>query len=207
MNQGTLYTISAASGTGKSTLVTALINSIDNLKLSVSHTTRIARTGEIEGVHYHFVSKTEFQQILEADVFVEYATVFDNNYGTSKQWLSEQLNEGIDVILEIDWQGAQKVRQFQPNLVSIFVLPPSFEILETRLRDRKTDSEEVILNRLRGAREDISHYIEYDYIVLNDDFSQALEDLRSIIHSQTLKRRGAKPHIQTVLKDLLSTGV
>ncbi|MCK5717377.1 MAG: guanylate kinase, partial [Thiomargarita sp.] len=183
MNQGTLYTISAASGTGKSTLVTALINSIDNLKLSVSHTTRIARTGEIEGVHYHFVSKTEFQQILEADVFVEYATVFDNNYGTSKQWLSEQLNEGIDVILEIDWQGAQKVRQFQPNLVSIFVLPPSFEILETRLRDRKTDSEEVILNRLRGAREDISHYIEYDYIVLNDDFSQALEDLRSIIHS------------------------
>lgn len=204
MSQGILYTISAPSGAGKSSLVKALLENTDNLKLSVSHTTRQAREGEIDGVNYNFVSKDDFKQMLVDNLFLEHALIFTNNYGTLKKWLMEQLKQGIDIILEIDWQGAQKVRHFYPEMVSIFILPPSYAALEERLRKRATDSEEVIIERLSGAAEDISHYIEYDYLVVNDDFSQALTDLQCIIKSQSLRRVIHAPKIEKVFSMLKS---
>ena len=204
MNQGTLYLIAAPSGAGKTSLVKALLEKTQNLRVSVSHTTRPARAGEEDGVNYHFVSKNEFQQMLSDKVFLEHAQVFDNYYGTSLKWLTEQLNTGIDVILEIDWQGAQQVRRLKPDTVSIFILPPSRATLEQRLKDRGKDSEEVIAKRLRGAVEEMSHNIEFDYLVVNDDFDQALKDLQAIIQNQGLKQAAQAGKLEGLLNDLLN---
>lgn len=204
MNQGTLYLIAAPSGAGKTSLVKALLEKTPNLKVSVSHTTRPPRVGEKDGVNYHFVSKTEFLQMLSDKVFLEHAQVFDNYYGTSLKWLTEQLNTGTDVILEIDWQGAQQVRRLKPDTVSIFILPPSRAALEQRLRYRGKDSEAVIAKRLRGAVEEMSHYIEFDYLVVNDDFDQALKDLQAIIQSQGLKQAAQAIKLEGLLNDLLN---
>ena len=204
MSKGTLYLISAPSGAGKTSLVKALLENTPNLKVSVSHTTRQPRAGEKDGINYHFVSKTEFQQMLSENVFLEHAQVFDNYYGTSGKWVTEQLNTGIDVILEIDWQGAQQVRRLQPDTISIFILPPSRATLEQRLRKRGTDSETVIAKRLRGAVEELSHYSEFDYLVVNDDFEQALKDLQAIIHSQGLKQAAQAEKLKGLLDDLMS---
>ena len=170
MSQGILYTFSAPSGAGKTSLVKALIENTDNIQVSVSHTTRQARQGEQDGIHYHFVTKAEFMEMLGNNLFLEHAQVFDNYYGTSKKELVKQLNSGIDVILEIDWQGAQQIRHLHPEVVSIFILPPSRSVLEQRLRGRDTDSEAVIAKRLRGAVEEMRHAVEFDYLVVNDDF-------------------------------------
>lgn len=202
MSKGTLYAISAPSGAGKTSLVKVLIESINDLIVSVSHTTRAARDGEQNGVNYHFISDTDFQQMLKDDLFLESAKVFDNYYGTSKQDVVKKLNDGIDVILEIDWQGAKTVRRLMPDMVSIFILPPSRAILEERLRSRATDSDEVIARRLSGAAEEISHCVEFDYLVINDDFSVALKDLQSIIYSQRLRQVVQVPKIKNLLMDL-----
>jgi guanylate kinase len=173
--QGTLYIVSAPSGAGKTSLVRELLAKSPGLTLSVSHTTRPVRPGEENGVHYHFVSPDQFQTMVGAGAFLEYAQVFDNFYGTSKAAVLERVDRGRDVILEIDWQGARQTRRLFPGSVSVFILPPSREVLEERLRARGQDSEAIIARRMKEAKTDISHYKEYDYLLVNDDFSQRRE--------------------------------
>jgi guanylate kinase len=204
VSQGTLLTISAPSGAGKTTLVQALVESTDNIQVSVSHTTRKPRLGEKNGENYHFVTEAEFLHILECNLFLEHAKIYDYYYGTSQKWLNEQLEAGIDVILEIDWQGAQQIHRLMPDTVGIFILPPSPEILEKRLRQRGKDSEEVIIKRLRGAVEEISHYVDFDYLVVNDDFSKALKDLQTIVHSLRLRQTVQAAKLEKLLTDLLN---
>lgn len=204
MSKGTLYVVSAPSGAGKTSLVKALVETTDNLKVSVSHTTRTARPGEKNGVNYLFVTQDEFMHMLTCNLFLEHAQVFDHYYGTSEQWLAHQLQHGIDIILEIDWQGAQQVRRLKPDCVSIFILPPSRATLEQRLRNRGQDSEQVIARRLREAVDEISHYVEFDYLVVNDDFNLALKDLQVILHSQRLKQLNHASKLEKLLTELLS---
>lgn len=202
--QGHLYIISAPSGAGKTTLVKALLANTDNLKVSVSHTTRPAREGEVYGINYYFVDKTEFEAMLAENHFLEHASVFGHYYGTSRTWVESQLKQGIDIILEIDWQGAAKVRQLMPNALSIFILPPSKQTLSQRLYGRGKDSEDVIQRRLQEAIEEMSHCHEFNYLVVNDDFDKALQDLQAIIHSQRLKQSAQKWHLADLLRDLLA---
>ncbi len=183
MSRGKIYVIAAPSGAGKSTLVNALCKLDDGVQLSVSHTTRGIRPGEKNGVNYFFVSTIEFQKMVENNDFLEYAEVYGNFYGTNINTIKEFLATGKDIILEIDWQGARQIRKLFNDAVLIFIAPPSLEILEQRLRDRKTDSLEVIEKRLSMAMEDISHVAEFDYIIINDDFNTALQDLCSIIRA------------------------
>ncbi len=185
---GTLYIISAPSGAGKTSLVTGLIESIADIRVSVSHTTRQMRPGEVDGLNYNFVDTSGFEQMVAEDTFLEHAQVFDNYYGTSRQWVEQQLREGIDVILEIDWQGAQQVRPRMNGCVSVFILPPSRDELVRRLRGRGQDSNEVIERRFQDAVTDMSHYTEYDYVVINDDFDEALLDLAAIMRARRQRR-------------------
>ena len=184
--RGTLYIISAPSGAGKSSLLQALLEAgeCDNLELSVSHTTRAPRPGEIDGREYHFVDITAFEAMVARDEFLEHARVFDNRYGTSRSAVESRLAAGFDVILEIDWQGARRVRELLPAAVSIFILPPSREALEQRLTTRGQDDAAVIARRMRDAVSEMSHYDEYHYLVINDDFQQALADLVLILRGQ-----------------------
>jgi guanylate kinase len=181
---GTLYIISAPSGAGKTSLVKAMLGELEGASVSVSHTTRAMRPGEKNGVDYHFVEKTEFEAMVARGDFLEHAQVFDNYYGTSKASVRVQLAAGQDVILEIDWQGARQVRDWQPQAVSIFVLPPSREALEERLRGRGTDSDAIIQRRMRDAVSEMSHFPEYDYLVINDRFEAALLELKAILLAQ-----------------------
>jgi guanylate kinase len=199
--QGTLYIISAPSGAGKTSLVRELLAREAGLTLSVSHTTRPMRPGEKHGVHYYFVSPEQFQAMIAQGDFLEYARVFDNFYGTSKAAVSGQLHNGHDVVLEIDWQGARQMHRLFPDAVTIFILPPSREVLERRLRARGQDSEAIIARRMQEARADISHYTEYDYLLVNDDFGQAVADLQSIIQTRSLRREAQ----EEVLRDLLAS--
>jgi guanylate kinase len=201
--QGTLYIISAPSGAGKTSLVRELLAREPSLTLSVSHTTRTRRPGEEHGVHYYFVDPEQFQAMVSQGAFLEYARVFDNCYGTSKAAVTEQLHKGRDVVLEIDWQGARQLRRIFPGAVTIYILPPSREVLEQRLRARGQDSEAIIARRMQEAREDISHYKEYDYLLVNDDFSQAVADLQSIIHIRGLRRETQEEVFRDLLADLL----
>jgi guanylate kinase len=200
---GTLFTISAPSGAGKTSLVKKLLECTDNLKVSVSHTTRKPRAGEIDGINYNFVTEIEFSQMLENNLFLEHAKVFNNYYGTSQKWLTKQLDIGIDIVLEIDWQGAEQVKRLNPATVGIFILPPSRSVLEERLRGRGTDNDEIIEQRLCGAIEEISHYINSDYLIVNDDFDMALQDLQTIIHSQRLRQTMQIPKLNKMLAELL----
>ncbi len=177
---GTLYIVSAPSGAGKTSLLTAVHNQLPDLKVAVSHTTRQARPGEEDGQHYHFVSVEKFKKIRDAGDFLEYAEVFGNYYGTSKQAVNNLLDAGEQVVLEIDWQGAQQVRKVYPDAVSIFILPPSVEELEHRLKARGQDSQQVIDARMAQAQSEISHYHEYEYIVINDELELAIETLIGI---------------------------
>ncbi len=177
---GRLFVVSAASGTGKTTLVNWLISSLSEVQLSVSHTTRAPRPGEQNGVHYHFVPVAEFEAMLLRAAFFEHALVHGNYYGTSQEFVLATLKRGTDVILEIDWQGAQQIRRLMPECISIFILPPSKEALEKRLRGRGQDAEEVIQKRLKAAHDEMSHCLEYDYIVVNDDLDTAKRDLQAI---------------------------
>lgn len=203
MSHGTLYIISAPSGAGKTSLVRTMLARMPTLTLSVSHTTRAMRPGERDGVDYHFVSVTAFKAMIASGAFLEHAQVFDNFYGTSKAGIQGQLGEGRDVLLEIDWQGARQVRAVFPDAVGIFILPPSRQVLEQRLRDRGQDREEVITRRMRDAVAEMSHYTEYDYLVINDDFVRAEGDMEAIFRAQHLRREPQAQRYREMLAALL----
>ena len=194
---GILYIIAAPSGTGKTSLVKALIENINNLAVSVSHTTRLQRSGEEHGKHYYFISEQTFVDMIHVDAFLEYARVYDYYYGTSKESVLQLLATGTDVILEIDWQGAAQIRKLFPAAIGIFILPPSRDTLKSRLQERAQDPEKIINKRMAKAAEEISHYADFDFLVVNDDFNKALSDLQTIIHCQRLKTdRQANLHAQ-----------
>ncbi|ENW28131.1 MULTISPECIES: guanylate kinase [Acinetobacter] len=183
---GLLFVVSAASGTGKTSLVKALLERVNNLHVSVSHTTRGQRPGELDGVHYHFSNKEDFLNLVNEGGFIEYAEVFGNYYGTAQATVKEQLAKGHDVLLEIDWQGAQQVRRLFPESKQIFILPPSQFDLRERLSNRGTDALDVIEHRLSCAVEDMQQYSNFDYIIINDDFNKALHDLEAVIIANRL---------------------
>ncbi|OOS06437.1 guanylate kinase [Moraxella cuniculi DSM 21768] len=200
---GKLFIITAASGTGKTSLVKELLASTDNLTVSISHTTRNPRAGEIDGVHYHFVSTDEFCNLIEQAAFLEYAQVFDNYYGTSKQAVQTLLEQGRDVILEIDWQGALQIKDKFAEAVMIFILPPSREALRTRLSGRGQDSPEVIEKRLAGSLTEMKQYDKFDYLVINDEFELALSDLQTIIKATRLRTATQQGRQAQLLANLL----
>ena len=184
---GRLFILSAPSGTGKTSLTKSLIRKNINLSLSISYTSRQMRSCEIEGHDYFFVERNIFEQMLENGELVESAEIYGNLYGTSRKWINESINSGKDILLEIDGQGARQVREIFPDVVSIFVLPPSLEILENRLKDRNQDTKEVIAKRMAAAKEEISHVSEYDYVIINDNMDAALRDLVSVVQSERLR--------------------
>ena len=202
MKQGTLFIISAPSGAGKTSLVGEILSRNDNIQASVSHTTRERRSGEEDGVNYHFVTQSEFLKMVDDDSFLEHAEVFGNHYGTSESWVRMTLELGIDVILEIDWQGAEQARKHFPSSQSIFILPPSKQALQERLTLRGQDNKEVIDRRIAAATQEMSHYIDADYLIINDDFETARTQLESIIIAQRC-RLPATDH-QDLLNDLLA---
>ncbi len=203
MTTGTPFIISAPSGAGKTSLVKQLVKELDDIQVSVSHTTRQQRPGEIDGRDYFFVSKLEFESMILDQAFLEHAQVFENYYGTAKQTVERHLDDGKDVILEIDWQGAQQVRSIFPQSESIFILPPSITILEQRLRNRGQDSEEIIAKRMRAAVAEMQHFAEYDYLVVNDVFEQALSDLKSIVIARRLKADRQRKQLAGLITALL----
>lgn len=203
---GNLFILSAPSGAGKSSLITALLKQQSSraMQVSVSHTTRDPRPGEVNGEHYHFVSVDEFKEQISDNSFYEYAEVFGNYYGTSEVAIDAQLAQGIDVFLDIDWQGAQQVRMKKPEVTTIFISPPSRDELASRLRGRGQDSDEVIASRMAQAKSEISHYQEFDYVIVNDDFDQALADLTTIVNNQRLKRSQQATEHQQMFEQLLA---
>lgn len=192
--KGNLFIVSSPSGAGKSSLITALLDKHNDMKVSVSHTTRAPRPGEENGIHYHFTDVDSFKQLIEQDEFYEWAEVFGNYYGTSKSAIQTQLEQGIDVFLDIDWQGALQMRDLVDDLKTIFILPPSREELESRLNKRGQDSAEVIANRMAQAQSEMSHYNEYDFLLINDDFEQTLQQFEQIVlaHRQQLPNQQSK---------------
>ena len=200
---GTLYIISAPSGAGKSSLVKARIDIEPQIRVSVAHTTRAMRPGEENGVHYHFVERDEFVKMIEHGDFLERAEVFGNLYGTSQSYLQQTLDEGHDLILEIDWQGAEQVRKLMPQARSIFILPPSQQALRERLDKRGQDSAEIIDGRMREAVSEMSHYVDYDYLIINDDFAKALDDLKAIFHASRLQQKRQQQRYGKLLAELL----
>lgn len=202
-SKGQLYIVSAPSGAGKSSLLNNLRGRLQDVIVSVSTTTRQPRPGEQDGVHYHFTTLETFHQQVADGNFLEYAQVFDNYYGTSRLTVNSLLESGKDVILEIDWQGARQVRERAEDVISIFILPPSVDTLQERLRGRGQDSEETIQRRMRDAQNEMSHYPEYDYLIINDEFELALEELACIFRSERLKRARQTQRHQALLNALL----
>lgn len=199
-----LYILSAPSGAGKSSLIAELLKFDPTLKLSISHTTRAPRDGEVEGQHYYFIDQDRFLKMQQENAFLEDAKVFDYYYGTTKKSVRKQLNDGYDCILEIDWQGAKQVREIFPNVKTIFILPPTLEALETRLKSRGQDSDQVIARRMQDAKNEISHYPEFDYIVINEDFNRALTELQHIFSAQRLKCQHQTIQHTDLLRQLLA---
>lgn len=206
MSEGVLYIVSAPSGAGKTSLVKALLEQDPGVGLAISYTTRAPRPGEQDGVHYHFVSPERFAEMVAAGEFLEHAEVFGNRYGTAEASVREQLAGGRDLVLEIDWQGARQVRARFPAAVSVFILPPSARTLEERLRGRGQDSDVVIAGRMARAREEMAHYAEYDYLVVNDRFETALGELASVLVAERLRLRRAETRLNEVLAGLLAGG-
>lgn len=204
-SKGILYTVSAPSGAGKTSLVNALVTSNPEVCVSISHTTRPMRPGEQDGVNYHFVDHPIFETMLSDGAFLEHAQVFKNLYGTSRHWVEDTLNQGMDVILEIDWQGARQVRQQLPDTVTLFILPPSLAALRQRLTGRGQDDQSVIEGRMNEAINEISHYRDADYLIINDDFTTALAQFQALITSQHLRRDRQEQVHAAMLHELLSS--
>ncbi len=200
---GTLYIVSAPSGAGKTSLVKALIDTMAQVRVSVSHTTRAMRPGEVDGVNYHFTAREDFVEMLKQGDFLEHAEVFGNLYGTSHSWVKQTLAKGYDLILEIDWQGAQQVRKLVPDAKSIFILPPTHKDLRQRLHNRGQDADDVIDLRMQQAIAEMSHYVEYDYIVIIDQFVTALDDLKAIFRANQLRLESQQKRHTQLLCDLL----
>jgi guanylate kinase len=200
---GELFVISAPSGAGKTSLVKALLAARPNLVVSVSHTTRKPRAQEVEGQDYYFVTPTRFHELADQDAFLEHARVFDNLYGTGRAQIQDKLNAGKDVLLEIDWQGAQQVRRALPGCKTIFILPPTRTALEQRLRERRTDSADTIARRLADASADMSHYREFDFLVVNDQFEQACRELGEILDGGGAALRATRPELEPLIQSLL----
>lgn len=201
---GTLYVIAAPSGAGKTTLVKALTDTLTHITVSISHTTRLKRPDEIDGVNYHFVDKAAFEAMLKHGDFLEHASVFDHLYGTSKSWVETTLAKGDDVILEIDWQGHQQIRSLFPDAISIFILPPSIDDLRQRLVTRNQDHPDIIEKRLADVRETVSHIGEFDYVVLNDQFEIAVSELAAIVKSERLRNKAQCARYVDLITSLLS---
>ena len=201
---GRLFLVTAPSGAGKTSLVRALLKDHPNVRFSISYTTRPQRPNEEDARDYHFVDKPEFERMAAAGEFLEHAQVFDNYYGTCRRVVEARMAEGLDVLLEIDWQGAAQVRKLIPQAVSIFILPPSRAELERRLRTRGTDGEEVIARRLRDAVGDMSHWREFDYVVVNQDFDRAVADLRAIVDGRGAASHVDRPELKPVVTALLA---
>lgn len=201
---GNLFILSAPSGAGKSSLINALLGKYADMKLSVSHTTRAPRAGEVDGVHYHFVTVDQFKSLIADDAFLEWAEVFGNYYGTSKRAIADQLAQGIDVFLDIDWQGARQIRPQVPGVISIFILPPNVPELERRLNQRGTDSAEVIAKRMQQARSEMSHADEYDYLLINDQFQLCFDDFCHVVLAQRLTKAKQQQKQQALLASLLA---
>jgi guanylate kinase len=202
--KGNLFVISSPSGAGKSSLIGALLEKHQDMKVSVSHTTRAPRPGESDGIHYHFTSVDEFKSVIADNGFFEWAEVFGNYYGTSKQAIEEQLAQGIDVFLDIDWQGARQMRELVPEIITIFILPPSRQELESRLNKRGQDSAEVIAKRMNEAVSEMSHYNEYDYVLINDDFQQTLTNFEHIVLGQRQRLANQQVKSPQLLEELLA---
>jgi guanylate kinase len=203
-SQGTLYIFSAPSGAGKTTLVKALLEKTAQIGVSVSHTTRGQRPGEIDSSDYHFINQTTFSSMLSENAFLEHAEVFGNYYGTSQAWVESQLALGEDVILEIDWQGAQQVRNLIADTVTVFILPPSKDALRSRLTGRGQDEQSIIDGRMLKAASEMSHYAEFDYLVINDDFERALTEIQHIVLARRLRSSAQQQKHQQLVTNLLS---
>lgn len=206
MSEPALYIVASPSGGGKSSLIAALLERDDRVQLSVSHTTRPPRPGETDGIHYHFVSTESFEDLAGRGEFLEHARVFDNRYGTGRQAVERQLAAGYDVLLDIDWQGARQIRENFPSCRTVFIVPPSLEELRRRLTGRGQDSEETIERRMRQARAEISHWDEFDFVLVNDQFDDALADLNSIIKNGKPQRDLDGSRARKILAELLETG-
>ena len=201
---GNLFIISAPSGAGKTSLVRALLKEVQGVRISVSYTTRLPRPGERDGIDYHFIDAAQFEAMVGDGQFLEYARVFDHCYGTARTSVEAILASGEDVILEIDWQGAAQVRRLIPDTVSVFILPPSRAVLEARIRGRKQDSEQVIGRRMQDAVSEMSHYADYDFLLLNDDFERARGDLEAIIRARRLSGATQRVRLAQLLEQLLA---
>ena len=201
---GKLIIISAPSGAGKTTLVKTLCEADPGLMVSVSHTTRPRRDGEIDGIAYHFTNKNSFREMVDNDQFLEHAKVFGHDYGTSKDHVGSMLSDGHDLILEIDWQGARQIREFMPGVVSIFIIPPGLHALKSRLTDRGKDDSATILRRMDDAINELSHFDEYEYLVINDDFAQALSELKDIVAALRENRHIQQADLNQFVTDLMA---
>lgn len=200
---GNLYVVAAPSGAGKTTLVKALVDSTPNITVSISHTTRPKRPNETHGENYYFIARNEFEQMIAKHEFLEHAQIFDNLYGTSKKWVKDTLAKGIDVILEIDWQGHQQIKNLFPQTTSIFILPPSLDDLKERLIKRNQDHPDIIEKRLADVKETIQHLPEFDYVVVNDEFDHALHDLQTIISAGRLLQKCQMVRYQHLIDSLV----
>ena len=198
-----LYVIAAPSGCGKTSLVAAIVERFNQIKISVSYTTRSPRPGEIDGTHYHFIDQARFDAMVEENDFLEYAQVFNHSYGTSRSWVNAQLEQGTDVILEIDWQGGRQIGQLFHHVKTIFILPPSLAVLRQRLENRGQDTAEIVDARMAEAVSEMSHYNEFSYLIVNDDFERAVDELGSIVQAERLKTKYQAQNHADLLANLI----